>query len=75
MVPTDYAKTNNVALFVKYFQSLRAVDSWQPGDNSDFTKSAYVTVSVDEMAALDKVFVRLRVVESTDDGPYGGYRC
>lgn len=75
MVPTDYAKTNDVALFVKDFQSLRAVNSWQPGDNTDFTKSANVTIAIDEVAAFDEVFVRLWIVKPADDGPYGGDRC
>ena len=40
----------------------------------DFTEATDVAVSNDDVATLDKVFVRLWVVETADDGPDSGDR-
>lgn len=36
---------------------------------------AYISITVDEMTALDKVFISLRVIETANNRPDGGDRC
>lgn len=72
MIPADHAEADDVALIVQDLQSLGAAHRRQAGDDADLSQGAHVAVSEGDVAALDKVLVRLWVVEAADHGPYGG---
>lgn len=72
MVPTQDAEADDVALVVKDLQPLGAVDRREAGDDANLSQGSDVAVAEDDVAALDEVFVCLRVVEAADDGPHGG---
>ncbi|KAF9665277.1 hypothetical protein SADUNF_Sadunf16G0105900 [Salix dunnii] len=72
VVPTDNAKTNDMSFIVEDLEAFGAVGSWEARYNVDFTESAHVTVSEDDVAALDEMLVSLRVIEPANDRPYGG---
>ena len=74
MVPTNNTKTNDMPFIVEDLEAFGAVSSWEARDNVDFTESAHVTVSEDDVAALDEMFISLWVVEPANDRPYGGDR-
>ncbi|GAU29757.1 hypothetical protein TSUD_161620 [Trifolium subterraneum] len=74
VIATDHAETDDVAFIVENFETFGADGGGEAGNDANFTESAYVTVAEDEVAAFDKVFIGLWIVEATDDGPDGGDR-
>lgn len=71
MITPDDTEAQHMMLIIKNLKPLCAVSCGQPGDDVDLTESAHVPISVDNVAALDKVLVSLRVIESPDHGPNG----
>ncbi|CAL5388853.1 unnamed protein product [Camellia sinensis] len=61
-----------MALVVEDLEALGAVGGGEAGDDVHFPESSDPAVAVDDVAALDEVFVGLGVVEAAEDGPDGG---
>jgi len=74
MVPTHNTKANDMSFMVKDLEAFGALSSWETGDDVDLTESTHVTVSEDDVAALDEMFISLWVVEVANDRPYSGDR-
>lgn len=72
VVPAYDAEADDVAFLIKDLKSLHAVSSGQTRDDPHFTDGPHVPIATDDVAALDEVFVCLRVIEATEDGPNGG---
>ncbi|KAL2500429.1 hypothetical protein Fot_34277 [Forsythia ovata] len=62
-----------MAFIVEDLEALGAADGGNTRYDVDLTESTHVTVSDDDVAALEEMLVGLRVVEAADDGPDGGY--
>lgn len=71
VVATNNAEADDVALFVKDLEPLGASRSGKARDDMHFAEGAHVAVPNDDVAALDEVFIGLRVIKTADDGPYG----
>lgn len=71
---TDDTEANNMAFVVENLESFGAIGSWKTGNDANFTETAYVAISDDDVTALNEVFVGLWVVEAAEDGPHGGDR-
>uniref|UniRef100_A0A6N2KPX7 Uncharacterized protein n=1 Tax=Salix viminalis TaxID=40686 RepID=A0A6N2KPX7_SALVM len=74
MVPAHDTKANDMPFIVKDFEALGALRSWETRDDVDLTEGTHVTVPEDDVAALDEMFIGLRVVEVANDGPHSGDR-
>ena len=72
MVPAHDTKTNDMPFIVKDFEAFGAFSSWETRDDVDLTEGTHVTVSEDDVAALDEMFISLWVVEVANDGPHSG---
>uniref|UniRef100_A0A6N2KLM4 Uncharacterized protein n=1 Tax=Salix viminalis TaxID=40686 RepID=A0A6N2KLM4_SALVM len=70
VVPANDTKTNDMSFIVEDLEAFGAVGSWEARDNVDFTESAHVTVSEDDVAALDEMLISLRVIEPANDRPH-----
>lgn len=72
MVTTDDAETYDVSLVVEDIETFGGASGGETGNDVDLTETTDVsTVSADDAAAFEEVFVSLRVVEAANDGPYG----
>jgi hypothetical protein len=71
VVATDNAETDDVAFVVQDLEAFCTSRGGEAGYNVDLAESADVPFADGEMAALDKVLVGLRIVESSYDGPDG----
>lgn len=72
VVAADHAESDDVALVVEDVEAFGAHGGGEAGDDADLAEGADVAVADDDVAALDEVFVGLRVVEAPYDGPDGG---
>lgn len=72
VIAADHTKTDDVAFIVEDFEAFGTYGGGEAGDDANFTESTYVTVAEDDVAAFNKVFVSLWIVEAADDGPDGG---
>lgn len=72
VVAADHTETDDVAFIVENFKAFGADGGGKAGDDTDFTECTDVTVAEDDVAAFNKVFVGLGIVETADDGPDGG---
>lgn len=72
VIATNHAKAHNMAFVIKDLEALGAVYGREARYDLDLPESAYVAVPDDDVTALEKVLVGLRVVEAADDGPDGG---
>ncbi|RXI01500.1 hypothetical protein DVH24_014849 [Malus domestica] len=62
-----------MAFVVKDLQPLRAAVRRQPRYHLHLPQRSHVAAALDDVAALDEVFVRLRVVEAPHHRPHGGH--
>lgn len=72
VIATNDAKAHNMTFVIEDLEALSAADGWETRYDVDLPESTNVSVSDNDVAALDEVFVGLRVVEATDEGPDGG---
>ena len=70
VITADDTEADDVALIVEDLEPLGAWPGGESRHHVDLTERAYVAVTVYDVAALDKVLVRLRVVEAADNRPY-----
>lgn len=74
VISSNHAEAQHVPLVVQNLQPLRARPGRQARNDADLAEAADVSVSVYDVAALEKVLVRLRFIETAHDGPHNGYR-
>lgn len=74
VVPTYDAKTQHVSLVVENLEALGARGRGKAGHHLNLPESADSAVAVDYVATLQKVFVRLRIVEPPHHRPHRRYR-
>uniref|UniRef100_A0A803P382 Uncharacterized protein n=1 Tax=Cannabis sativa TaxID=3483 RepID=A0A803P382_CANSA len=73
VIPSHDAEAQHVALVVKYLQPLPARLGRKARNHVDLAEGAHVAITVDDVAALEKVFVGLWVIEPSHHGPYSLY--
>lgn len=72
VVAADDAEAEHVSLVVENIEALGAGDGRHAGHHADLAESADgAAVADDDVAALQEMLVRLRVVEAADQGPHG----
>lgn len=71
VVATDHTEAQDVVFVVQNLKAFGTAPCGKAGDDVYLPESPHVSIADDHVAALDEVFVGLRVIESPDHRPDG----